>query len=126
MAGIYELYVEAGFAAAHCLEGYEGNCSRVHGHNWRVRVYLKCRELDSVGIGLDFRQIRKDLQDLLDGLDHKHLNDLEPFRAINPTSENIARYLYGELTGKINSGEVSVSRVRVSETGNTGVTYWEE
>ena len=92
MAGIYELYVEADFAAAHCLEGYEGNCSRVHGHNWRVSVYLKCRELDSVGIGLDFRQIRKDLQDLLDGLDHKHLNDLEPFRAINPTSENIARY----------------------------------
>lgn len=126
MPECYELFVEAGFSAAHCLKGYEGNCSRVHGHNWKVTLYVKCRELNRIGIGVDYRQIKRQLQEVLEGLDHKDLGELAPFRDVNPTSENIARYIYRELAGKIGSDEVSVSRVTVSETGSTGASYWEE
>lgn len=126
MAGIYELFVKTDFSAAHCLKGYEGNCSRVHGHNWTVTLFLKCGELDAIGIGVDFRKIKNDLADIIVRLDHKNLNDLEPFRDKNPTSENIARFVYREAAKKINSESIRVSRVTVSETGNTGATYWEE
>lgn len=126
MAGIYELFVKTDFSAAHCLKGYKGNCSRVHGHNWTVTLFLKCGELDAIGIGVDFRKIKNDLADIIVRLDHKNLNDLEPFRDKNPTSENIARFVYREAAKKINSESIRVSRVTVSETGNTGATYWEE
>lgn len=126
MPGVYELFVEENFSAAHCLDGYEGNCSRIHGHNWKVTLCIECRELNEIGIGVDFRRIRKELREALEMLDHKHLNDLAPFRGTNPTSENIARWLYGRLAEKINSGEVTVSRVMVAETGSSGVSYREE
>lgn len=126
MAGTYELFVKTDFAAAHCLNGYEGNCSRVHGHNWTVTLFLICGELDAVGIGVDFRKIKAELAAIIGRLDHKNLNGLEPFRDRNPTSENIARFIYREAAEKINSGSIRVSRVTVSETGSTGATYWED
>jgi 6-pyruvoyltetrahydropterin/6-carboxytetrahydropterin synthase len=126
MAGTYELFVKTDFSAAHCLKGYEGNCSRVHGHNWTVTLFLKCGELDEIGIGVDFRKIKTELAAIIGRLDHKNLNDLEPFRDRNPTSENIARFVYREAAKKINSGSIRVSRVTVSETGSTGATYWED
>lgn len=126
MAGIYELFVKENFSAAHCLRGYEGNCSRVHGHNWTVTLFLTCGELDEIGMGVDFRKIKQELADIISRLDHKNLNDLESFQDRNPTSENIARFVYREAAENINSGSVRVSRVTVSETGNTGATYWED
>ncbi len=126
MPGIYELFVKADFAAAHCLKGYEGNCSRVHGHNWTVTLFLTCGELDEIGIGIDFRKIKSQLADIIGRLDHKDLNSLDPFRDKNPTSENIARFIFREAAKNVNSGSVRVSRVTVSETGNTGATYWED
>lgn len=126
MPGTYELFVTAEFSAAHCLRGYEGNCSRVHGHNWTVTIFLTCGELDKIGIGIDFRKVKSELADIIGRLDHKDLNSLGPFRDTNPTSENIARFIYREAAGKINSGPVRVARVTVSETGNTGATYWED
>ncbi len=126
MPGNYELFVKADFSAAHCLNGYEGNCSRVHGHNWTVTLFLKCGGLDEIGIGIDFRKIKLKLADIIGRLDHKDLNSLEPFRDTNPTSENIARFVYREAAKTINSASVRVSRVTVSETGNTGATYWED
>lgn len=125
MAGTYELFVKTDFSAAHCLKGYEGNCSRVHGHNWTATLYLECGELDAIGIGVDFRKIKSELTTIIGRLDHKNLNDLEPFRDSNPTSENIARFIYREAEKKINSGSIRVSRVTVSETGSTGATYRE-
>jgi 6-pyruvoyltetrahydropterin/6-carboxytetrahydropterin synthase len=126
MPGIFELSVETHFSAAHALKGYPGDCANLHGHNWIVKVYIQCRDLDAIGIGIDFRVIKDHVEDVLTDLDHGYLNELPAFRNVNPSSENVARYLYGELVRRIQSDRVKVSRVRVSETPETFAVYWEE
>ncbi len=126
MQGVFEIVVQSHFSAAHSLEGYAGDCARTHGHNWIVEVYVRCRELNDIGIGIDFRDIKQDVEEILKELDHTHLNELPPFRAQNPTSENIARYLYRALSAKLNTETVTISRIKVSETPGAGAIYWEE
>ena len=126
MPGVFEICVEAQFSAAHSLTGYQGNCARVHGHNWIVEVFVRCLELNDIGIGVDFRDVRKAIKDVINDLDHSCLNEHPEFKNTNPSSENIAKYLYRELREKINSAGVKVSKVKVSETRNAGVYYWEE
>jgi 6-pyruvoyltetrahydropterin/6-carboxytetrahydropterin synthase len=126
MPGIFEVYVKTHFSAAHCLVGYPGDCARSHGHNWLVEVYVQCRELNEIGIGIDFRAIKQAVKEVLFHLDHFNLNELEPFRNVNPSSENIARFLYGELAKKLNADSVRISKVKVSETPGAGAFYWEE
>ena len=126
MPGIFEVYIETHFSAAHALRGYPGDCARLHGHNWIIQVYVRCRELDDIGIGIDFRVIKENVKDVLQGLDHFNMNELPDFQEDNPTSENIAKYLYRELSKRIDSDKVKVSKVKVSETPNAGAFYWEE
>ena len=126
MAEIFELYVKGHFSAAHSLKGYHGDCARIHGHNWMIEVYVKCKKLDEIGIGVDFMDIKQAVKDLLKGLDHFNLNDLAEFKERNPTSENIAKFLYHELGEKLNSEAVKVSKIKVSETPEAGAFYWEE
>ena len=126
MAGVFEVYVKTHFSAAHRLEGYAGDCARAHGHNWIVEAYVKCTELDQIGIGIDFRDIKQAVREVLFNLDHFDLNELEPFREVNPSSENIAKYIYQELSKKLNSHSAKVSRVKVCETPGAGAYYWEE
>ncbi|NVM20564.1 MAG: 6-carboxytetrahydropterin synthase QueD [Desulfobacterales bacterium] len=126
MPGVFEVYVKTHFSAAHSLKGYPGDCARTHGHNWAVEVFVRCKELDEIGMGIDFRDIKKAVRSVLQGLDHFNLNDLTPFKKVNPTSENIAMFLYQELSRKLNSRAVKVSRVKVSETPGAGAFYWEE
>jgi 6-pyruvoyltetrahydropterin/6-carboxytetrahydropterin synthase len=121
----YELFAEARFSAAHSLTDYPGNCSHLHGHNWKVRVYVCCEKLDNLGIAIDFRTVKTHLKEVLDTLDHTFLNDLPPFAQLNPTSENIARYVYGEMKKRLEKGGPRLSRVEVAETPETGVIYWE-
>ncbi|MGE0083901.1 MAG: 6-carboxytetrahydropterin synthase QueD [Desulfococcaceae bacterium] len=123
---VYEIYVKTHFSAAHALRGYAGDCARLHGHNWIIEAYVRCTALDDIGIGIDFRDIRQAVKDVLAGLDHFNLNELEPFRNTNPTSENIARYLYKELSQKLNSDVIRISKIKVSETPGAGAFYWEE
>ena len=126
MAGVFEVYVKSHFSAAHSLRGYAGDCTSVHGHNWMVEVFVRCTELDELGIGIDFRNIKAAVTDVLVGLDHCNLNDLPLFAERNPTSENIARFLYKELSCKLDAPMIRVSRVKVSETPGAGAFYWEE
>ena len=126
MPGIFEVYVKTHFSAAHSLMGYEGDCARVHGHNWIIEVFVRCKELNEIGIGIDFRDVKEGVKQVLEGLDHFNLNELPAFKALNPTSENIARFLYLELAKKFNSNVAKVSRVKVSETPGAGASYWEE
>jgi 6-pyruvoyltetrahydropterin/6-carboxytetrahydropterin synthase len=126
MPGVFEVYVETHFSAAHALRGYPGDCARLHGHNWIVRVFVRCRELDDTGIGIDFRVIKEHVQEVMRELDHCNINEIEPFREINPSSENIARHLHQELSRRINTEAVRVSKIQVSETPNAGAFYWEE
>lgn len=126
MPSVYEVYVKTHFSAAHFLCGYPGDCARLHGHNWIVEVYVRCKELNDIGIGIDFRDIKHAVKEVMKGLDHFNLNDLPVFHNINPSSENIAKFLYREISGKINSDVISVSKVKVSETPGAGAFYWEE
>ncbi|EFK06594.1 queuosine biosynthesis protein QueD [delta proteobacterium NaphS2] len=126
MSSVFEIYVQTHFSAAHALNGYPGDCARVHGHNWIIDVFVRCRKLDDIGIGIDFRDIKKSVKNVLKGLDHFNLNDLPVFQDMNPTSENIARFLYRELSLQLNSDTATVSKVKVSETPGAGAFYWEE
>ncbi len=122
---MYEAFIEAGISSAHCLDGYPGPCSRVHGHNWKIKVSVSCDELDERGFGIDFRELKSHLEEICAGLDHRDLNRLEAFRGTNPTAENLARYLFRELGRRLDDGRVRVCRVEVRETSDSGAAYSE-
>src|SRR4030065_1929024 len=103
MPGVFEVYVKTHFSAAHSLTGYQGDCARVHGHNWIIEVFVSCRELNEMGIGIDFRDVQEGIKEVLEGLDHFNLNELPTFKSETPTHENIAKFLYRELAKKLNS-----------------------
>lgn len=126
MSARYTLKVVTDFAAAHSLRNYAGNCERLHGHNWKIEVEVSARELDEVGMGLDFKTIKRTTKDFLDRLDHYNLNDVPPFDTINPTAENIAAYIYRSLAERLNADRVWVSAVTIWETERACVRYTEE
>lgn len=122
----FEVRVQAEFSGAHHLRGYPGDCERPHGHNWTLEVFVECDELNETGIGIDFYKVKDAVQSVLAEIDHRDLNTLPQFQHKNPTSENVAAYLYLELTRRLNRGKTRVTKVGVSETQNFGVFYWEE
>ncbi len=123
---MFELDVEREFSAAHNLRGYNGNCSEKHGHNWGVLVKIRAEELDSIGIAVDFKALKRELDSVLAGLDHRDLNTVPPFDRINPTSENLAKYVYGVLKARLNFPNAKIYSVRISESRSSGATYFEE
>lgn len=120
--GVYALSVRTSFAAAHRLREYEGNCEKLHGHNWLVEVTVESGTLDSRGMAIDFRVMKAGLAELLSGLDHRYLNDIPPFDAVNPSSEHIARYIYEKMEGKI-PAPARVARVTVWESDDARAEY---
>jgi 6-pyruvoyltetrahydropterin/6-carboxytetrahydropterin synthase len=126
MPGVYEIYVKDHFAAAHALKGYDGNCSNLHGHNWIIEAFIQCRKLNKLGIGIDFRDVKGVLKDVLSKLDHTNLNDIAEFGAINPTSENLAKFLFIELSLRLNTESTKVKKIMVFESPGCGSAYWEE
>jgi 6-pyruvoyltetrahydropterin/6-carboxytetrahydropterin synthase len=126
MAASYLLKVVTEFASAHTLRDYPGACSRMHGHNWKVELEVVATALDDVGMGIDFKQMKAAANDVGDRLDHRYLNDLEPFTEINPTAENIAAYMYREIAAKLNNDTIRVKAVTLWETERACVRYSEE
>jgi len=126
MAPRYTMKILTDFAAAHYLRDYDGVCSRLHGHNWKVEITVVARQLDEVGMGMDFKVIKNATKALIGRLDHYNLNDLPPFDTLNPTAENISAYLYGELAKTLNTETVKVDAVRLWETDRACVTYTED
>ena len=122
---MFEVTIIKSFSAAHKLADIGGKCEELHGHNFKVEVVVGAPELNSEGILIDFRLVKKWLKDILDGMDHQHLNDLSFFAGKNPSSENIAHYVYKEMKAKIKKAEVNVLRVKVWESENAAVTYKE-
>lgn len=123
---MFELDITRDFSAAHALRGYNGNCSMLHGHNWTVQVFVRSEKLDSVGIAMDFKLLKKELNAVLDELDHKYLNDLPAFEGMNPTSENLAFYLYQRLKPVVAKAPgAALARVRVCESPSSGASYYE-
>ncbi len=126
MPGVYEIYVKDHFAAAHALKGYDGVCSNMHGHNWIVEAYIQCTKLNKLGIGVDFKDVKGILKDVLGKLDHTNLNEIAEFGNINPTSENLSKLLYNELSRRLNTDATQVSKVMVFESPGCGSSYQEK
>ncbi|WP_294436689.1 6-carboxytetrahydropterin synthase QueD [uncultured Victivallis sp.] len=123
---MFEIEIERCFSAAHQLRGYNGNCSNLHGHNYRVTVTVRSNELDRIGIALDFRKLKQELDSLLEEYDHRNLSELPEFQEINPTSEVLARTIYRRMGEKMNEGPIRVWKVRVGESDSSAVTYFED
>lgn len=126
MAARYQLKVVTDFAAAHTLRGYPGACSRMHGHNWKVELEAVATQLDDIGMGVDFKVMKQAAREVGGRLDHQYLNDLEPFKNINPTAENIAAYMYKEIAALINTDSIKVTALTLWETERACVRYSEE
>ncbi len=120
---MYELVLKTDFAAAHNLREYHGNCERLHGHNWHIEVRLRAAKLNKLGMVMDFRDVKRVLKDVTDRLDHRYLNELEPFRKANPTTENIARFIFDGLAKALPKG-VKPASVTSWESRGCGVTYY--
>lgn len=122
---MYTLKVEGAFEAAHQLPDYPGKCARLHGHNWVVEAVVKGRELDKLGMLVDFKTVKKALNNVLDRYDHRFLNELVPFNTgVNPTAENLARIIFTELEDNdAFTAEVQLAAVTVFESPKSSVTY---
>lgn len=122
----YTAKIVTDFAAAHLLRGYPGVCSQLHGHNWKVEVEVEARALDAIGMSMDFKDIKRATKELIDSLDHRHLNEIPPFDEVNPTAENIAAYLYRRLAEQIDTDTLRVGAVTLWETERACVRYTED
>lgn len=122
---MYELTIETQFSAAHQLRGYKGRCEKLHGHNWRVQVSVFAERLDEIGLAIDFHELKKITNEVLLPLDHSMLNEVFPFTEINPSSENIAKWLYDSLKKRVNNDNIKLSAVTVWESEAAAATYFE-
>jgi 6-pyruvoyltetrahydropterin/6-carboxytetrahydropterin synthase len=122
---MYEITTESDFSAAHCLRNYDGPCENLHGHNWRVRVTVKCQKLDKSGLGIDFKALKRKLGAILEEYDHKNLNDIFDPLGENPSSECIARHVYLRLAESLAGSVAQVARVEVQETPGNSAAYYE-
>jgi 6-pyruvoyltetrahydropterin/6-carboxytetrahydropterin synthase len=122
---MYEVSVEADFAAAHSLRGYQGKCENLHGHNYRVQLVVAGKELDQIGLLQDFTILKKVLRGVVNKLDHQHLNALPPFDKVNPSAENLAKFIHDESAGQLSGqlGNAILASVTVWETETSSATF---
>ncbi len=120
---MYELTVIKQFSAAHQLREFRGNCERLHGHNWKVEVSLTGEELNDAGLLIDFREAKEATDRILEELDHSFLNELPHFRDQNPSSENIAAYIFEKLSSTLNNNQIKVTKVTAWESDSARASY---
>ncbi|MFH1504840.1 MAG: 6-carboxytetrahydropterin synthase QueD [Candidatus Omnitrophota bacterium] len=130
---MYKIKIISNFSAAHFLRGYKGKCESMHGHNWKVEVIISSKKLNSLGMVMDFSDLKKITVNILEKLDHKTLNDLSYFSAKggsasggkkhNPSSEEIAKYIFIQLKGEISKKECLLEEIGVWETDNSCAIY---
>jgi len=120
---MFELKIVNHFAAAHQLTMVAKKCENLHGHNWKVEVYVKGERLNKAGVLVDFGIVKGHVKAIMKRLDHKFLNELEFFSHGNPSSENIARYIAHSLAEEMQIPGVRVSRVTAWESEDASATY---
>jgi 6-pyruvoyltetrahydropterin/6-carboxytetrahydropterin synthase len=120
---MYEVKIQAEFSAAHSLKEVGGKCESLHGHNFKVEVAVESERLDDQGLVIDFRFLKEKTRNLLDGLDHKYLNELPLFRGQNASSENIAGYLFAELSRLVDRGDRRLNWVAVWESDTSRALF---
>jgi 6-pyruvoyltetrahydropterin/6-carboxytetrahydropterin synthase len=123
---LYELTVETTFSAAHQLRGYKGKCEKMHGHNWKVHVNVAAEQLNDIDVAIDFHDLKRLTNETIAPLDHSYLNDIFPFTEKNPSSENIARWIFDTMKKKLGNENVRLTAVTVWESENASATYYEE
>ena len=121
---MYDIFIKTHFSSGHHLRDYPGSCELPHGHNWKVTVTVRAFELDELGMGIDFKLLKKKVNKVIDTLDHRILNDMKEFRSINPSSEHLSRYIYQKLKKPLKHQRYSLYSVTVYETDTSGLTYY--
>lgn len=119
---MFEIRVLAEFSAAHSLRGYKGRCEELHGHNWKVEVLVSAGKLNKLGMVVDFKELKDELDRIISRLDHRHLNNLSFFKKVNPTSENIAKYIFDALTER--RLPFTVDKVTVWESDSCSASFF--
>jgi 6-pyruvoyltetrahydropterin/6-carboxytetrahydropterin synthase len=124
---VFELTIITHFEAAHCLPNYPGKCARLHGHNWTVEVSIGSNRLDELGMVMDFKELKQEVHEVTELLDHRYLNEIEIWQNVAPTAENIAQYIYKELMKKIPQKVegIQVLYVKVWESPGSAALYRE-
>ncbi|MDD2315918.1 MAG: 6-carboxytetrahydropterin synthase QueD [Desulfobacterales bacterium] len=120
---MFEVKIASGFAAAHQLKMESEKCESLHGHNWKVEVCVQGNKLNTVGLLMDFGDLKKLVAEIVARMDHKCLNDLDCFKGLNPSSENIARFIAQSLDARIRNETVRVSKVSIWESEDACATY---
>jgi len=121
-----ESAVESNFLVAHRLHRYERTCKEVYGHNFAVEVTISEKRLNKIGFGIDFLDLKNDIDYFLKRFDHKNLNEFKTFKKITPTSENMAIWPYDSLSEKINSKNIKIIKVKIKESPQFKANYYEE
>ncbi len=120
---MYEVTIIKSFSAAHLLADIGGKCEALHGHNFKVEITVAAGQLNHIGILVDFRLLKKMLGEVLEALDHKHINALTDFAGVNPSAENIAKYIFEKMDARVKTAGVDMIRVKIWESENASVTY---
>jgi 6-pyruvoyltetrahydropterin/6-carboxytetrahydropterin synthase len=124
MAGLFEVMIERNFSSAHQLRGYRGKCENLHGHNYRIEIYARGRELNNIGLLVDFVELKSAADEVVNYLDHRNINELPPFdEELNPSAENLARYILERVSSRVGDERVRVYKVRCFETPTSVATY---
>ena len=121
---MFDIFIKTHFAGAHHLRNYPGDCEHPHGHNWKVEVTVRATELDKLGMGIDFKLLKKEVKMVTDQLDHHDLNELPAFRDRNPSSEHIAMFIFETLQTRLRDDRFHIHSVTVLETDFSGLTYY--
>lgn len=113
------------FAAAHYIEGHAGPCKNLHGHNYRVRVFVRAQTLDHLGMVVDFADLKQHLKSVVDRFDHRVINEIPPFDRLKPSAELLAEHVYRGVKEALDSPRAAVARVEVWEN-DTSCAAFEE
>jgi 6-pyruvoyltetrahydropterin/6-carboxytetrahydropterin synthase len=121
---MFEITIEETFAAGHALRNYRGKCENVHGHNYRCQVTVEGEQLDNIGLLVDFVELKRVVHSVLDRMDHQWLNDWPPFDKINPSAENMAKFIYDEVNAGFGTRPgVRIAWVKLWETDTSSAVY---
>ena len=120
---MYELQIITQFAAAHQLRNFSGKCEKLHGHNWRIEVFVEGEELNDAGLLIDFKEVKDATNRISEELDHSFLNELSQFKEQNPSSENIAAYIFTRLSNVLNDNNIKVTKVTAWESDTASSSY---
>ncbi len=123
---MFELMIESHFSAAHQLRGYNGDCEKLHGHNWKIQVHIIASKLNEIDIAIDFNELKELTEEVIAPLDHSLLNEIFPFTEKNPSSENIAKWIFDSLKKRIDDDNIHLSAVTVWESETASATYFED